>query len=191
MLKELAFTAMAMSLVLVAAYTEPASADSDGYALGNQEGPGGHRGRERERAQPFPAIANDSYKQECSTCHFAYQPGLLPARSWQALVKDTENHFGEEIVLESNIRSEIIDYLVANSADTATGNAWSRMIMASLNAAETPQRITEVPFIQKRHGKLGPEVFKRENVESFSNCDACHTTAPEGEYGEDFVKFHR
>jgi len=127
----------------------------------------------------FPAITNQAYNQECSSCHFAYQPGLLPARSWQALMKSTDNHFGENIALESNIRTDIIDYLVANSADTATGNAWSRMITDSLNADQTPERITEVPFIRSRHRRIGPA------------CDSCHTTAAQGEYGEEFVRSRR
>ena len=94
-------------------------------------------------------------------------------------MRNTEDHFGEEIAFESDMRNEIIDYLVANSADTGRGNTWSRMIMDSLNADQTPERITEVPFIRNRHRRIG------------SDCDACHTTAAEGEYGEEFVRFHR
>jgi len=207
MLKKLACATVMMSFLVGAVSIELGFADKDESALDNQGRRGGHRGREggRERGEPFPgnrgrggegsalfpAITNQAYKQECSTCHFAYQPGLLPARSWQTLAKNTDNHFGEEIVLKSNTRSEIVDYLVANSADTATSNVWSRMIMASLNADQTPERITEVPFIQERHRKIGLAVFKKKTVESFSNCDACHTTAAEGDYGEDSVRFRR
>ncbi|HPQ24397.1 MAG TPA: cytochrome C, partial [Gammaproteobacteria bacterium] len=44
-------------------------------------------------------VDNPLYLQECGSCHFAYQPGLLPARSWNNLMGGLENHFGENAEL--------------------------------------------------------------------------------------------
>ncbi|MDH5218993.1 MAG: diheme cytochrome c, partial [Gammaproteobacteria bacterium] len=46
------------------------------------------------------AVVTDSlYKEECSACHMAYQPGLLPARSWEKMMDNLADHFGENAEL--------------------------------------------------------------------------------------------
>lgn len=37
---------------------------------------GGHN-----ESKAFPKVTNEVYKTACGSCHFAYQPGLLPAKS--------------------------------------------------------------------------------------------------------------
>ena len=41
------------------------------------------------------AMNNPLYKQECGSCHFAYPPSFLPARSWEKIMKNLSDHFGE------------------------------------------------------------------------------------------------
>ncbi|HHL31474.1 MAG TPA: hypothetical protein ENJ41_02735 [Oceanospirillales bacterium] len=38
---------------------------------------------------------NANYTEECGGCHFAYQPGLLPEKSWLKIMTDLQNHFDE------------------------------------------------------------------------------------------------
>ena len=45
--------------------------------LGIQAYAGGRKGPE------VKAVDNVLYKKECASCHFGYQPGLLPSASWQ------------------------------------------------------------------------------------------------------------
>src|SRR5947199_243690 len=47
----------------------------------------------------FLPAADPTYVKECGACHFAYSPGLLPARSWELHLSRMEKHFGESIVL--------------------------------------------------------------------------------------------
>jgi aldehyde:ferredoxin oxidoreductase len=58
--------------------------------------------------------------------------------------------------------------------------------MKSLDG-QTPPRITETPYILKKHEDISPDVLKRKSIGSQSNCPACHTTAKEGIYREKFV----
>jgi hypothetical protein len=38
-------------------------------------------------------VSNSTYTDQCSACHFAYQPELLPADSWRKILADTDDHF--------------------------------------------------------------------------------------------------
>ena len=48
----------------------------------------------------MPRAVPPAYTQECGSCHVAYPPGMLPARSWQRIVAGLENHYGSDASLE-------------------------------------------------------------------------------------------
>ena len=77
---------------------------------------GGVLGRRGPSVAP---VNNALYAQECGACHFAYQPGLLPARSWEQLMGGLDSHFGDNAELLPADRKAITDYLTANAADRA------------------------------------------------------------------------
>ncbi|KMY66141.1 hypothetical protein AAU61_19130 [Desulfocarbo indianensis] len=133
-------------------------------------------------------VSNQAYRAQCGACHFVYQPGLLPARSWDRIIAGRKDHFGQEISLEPGQAESVRTYLRANAADTA-GSRVSRRVMNSL-AGQTPLRVTQVPFILHQHmgRKLPPGVFKRKSVGSLANCAACHPTADRGIYDAAYVR---
>jgi len=51
-------------------------------------------------------VDNTLYQQECGSCHFAYQPGLLPARSWSTIMQGLDQHFGENAELGADVVAE-------------------------------------------------------------------------------------
>ena len=51
----------------------------------------------------------------------------------------------------------------------------------------TPLRITEIPYIRKKHHDISPLILKQKAVGSLSNCLACHQTAEKGIYNDDSV----
>jgi len=62
-------------------------------------------------AQLLPAPAEKTTAQQCSACHMAYPPRMLPARSWQALMSDLSHHFGEDASISDQDRATITGYL--------------------------------------------------------------------------------
>jgi cytochrome c553 len=141
--------------------------------------------KERRDAYSLPQSA--AYKQECSSCHFLYHPGLLPLRSWRELINTSDKHFGENLSLEAKDTEELLKYFIDNSADKS-GTEFSRKIKGSIAGDATPVRITETAYIQRKHRKLKKDVFARPAIKSFSNCGACHTKGAEGDFEEDNVK---
>ena len=138
--------------------------------------------------QPEVAVVNNNlYQNECGSCHFAYQPGLLPERSWQKIMSNLANHFGDNAELGALDRQAITQYLTHNSADKSP-NRRSRNIMNSITASQTPRRITEIPYIAGKHDEIPAQlVNKNAKVASLSQCDSCHQTAAKGSFSENHI----
>ncbi|KAA5596245.1 hypothetical protein [Blastochloris sulfoviridis] len=68
-----------------------------------------------------PPVNDPVVAKECASCHMLYPAGLLPARSWTALMASLKDHFGDNAELDADTAKRITDYLVANSADTLPG----------------------------------------------------------------------
>lgn len=124
------------------------------------------------------------YQQECGSCHFAYQPGLLPAASWQRLMNGLSDHFGDNAELAAPERDAIRNYLLYNAADRAREYRAVK-IARSLHPEEAPLRITEIPYIVRKHREIPPAFIEgNTQIGSLSNCNACHTRAETGSYSE-------
>lgn len=146
------------------------------------------RTRHRERghaARNLAPVPNATYAESCGACHPAYQPELLPAGSWRAIMDTLETHFGQAVDLDAAIRKEMTTYLLSNAADTLRTRLAQR-ILKSLNG-ETPLRITQVPYIQRKHHDIAPRVFENAAIGSLANCAACHRSAQAGIYNDDDV----
>ncbi|MCB2184210.1 MAG: diheme cytochrome c [Desulfobulbaceae bacterium] len=140
----------------------------------------------KRKSKYLAPVNNVAFKQECGACHFAYQPGLLPSGSWEKILSDLPNHFGEEVSLNQEQKSIISEYLRANAAEHSSAKR-ARKILKSLRG-QTPLRISETPYIQEKHDELNSNIFSRQSIGSRSNCTACHPTAEQGNYDDDFVK---
>ena len=129
-------------------------------------------------------VALQQYQEECGSCHFAYQPGLLPAASWQVIMENLDDHFGENAELGEEKRLAIRDYLLSLSSGRVDEGLPNR-ISASIGDAKPPLRITETRFFRHEHDEI-PRRMVRDNdqVRSFSNCDACHSRATQGSFRE-------
>lgn len=140
------------------------------------------------RSKELAPVSNAAYLEECSSCHFAYPPALLPGGSWQKLLdlKALADHFGENIEMKEALRLELLDYTQRNAAERS-GAKRARKIMASLDGA-TPLKISEVPYIRRKHLEIPDQQLKgNPKVGSIALCDACHTLAKEGNFDDDSV----
>ncbi len=136
------------------------------------------------------AADNVLYQEECGACHFAYQPGLLPARSWDRMMSKTElsDHFGEDIAFDDQkIASDLYNYLTVNAADNSSYKR-SRKITRSLGANEAPLRVTDTPYIYRKHREIPDRLVSQPKVGSIANCEACHKSADRGSFDDDNVK---
>ena len=141
----------------------------------------------RQRSVGVAAVSSPIYKEECASCHMAYQPGLLPTRSWVKIMTGLEEHFGDNAELDAEALKNITNFLVSNSADNSEYRR-SRKIMRSLDSNDAPIRISETPYIIRKHDEIPNKMIKyNKKVNSLANCNACHSKAEQALYDEDGV----
>lgn len=145
-----------------------------GYARATPEKP----------CQPFtgPSLpTNAAWSSECGGCHLAFHPTLLPARSWEALLADQANHFGDDLGLDAVTLTELREFARRNAAESAqTEAAWK--INRSIPAEEAPLRITETGYWKRKHRGIADNVWQASAVRSKANCAACHLDAGRGTF---------
>lgn len=149
---------------------------------------GSRKNKMFERTPDVAVVQDTAYAKECGECHFAYQPGLLPERSWRKVMGGLKDHFGDNAELPAPKHEQILNYLVANSAEHG-GFRRSEKILKSLRANDAPDRITDTPYIRGKHDEVPDRMIKaNDKVRSLSNCSACHTKAAQGSYSENEIR---
>jgi hypothetical protein len=161
---------VAVALLAMGVMISAAQADSGSGKYGGEN-----------RGKPLqPAQTSAKFQQECSTCHIAYAPGLLPAESWRKVMAGLDKHFGSDASLADQENSEITAFLASNAS-----NRWS--------ASTAPLRITETAWFKRKHDdrEISPTVWKNSQVKSPANCSACHLQAARGDFSERDIKIPR
>ncbi len=129
----------------------------------------------------YLTVKDKTVKEECGACHMAFSPRMLPARSWDAIMSNLSEHFGEDASLDSIPTQLIRDYLMNNAADTGR---WKSRFMRGVRKKDMPERITKTPYWIRKHSR---EVSRRawKRAGSKANCAACHRYAEKGYYDDD------
>ncbi|MCR4299563.1 MAG: diheme cytochrome c [Gallionella sp.] len=168
--KQKTFLALAVVLLAMGAAMPAAQADNDS----------GKYGGENSGKPLQPAQTNAKFQQECSTCHIAYAPGLLPAESWRKVMAGLDKHFGSDASLDAEDNKEITAFLVNNAS-----NRWS--------SQSAPLRITESAWFKRKHDsrEINPAIWKNPQVKSPANCGACHPRADRGNFDEHEIRMPR
>lgn len=125
------------------------------------------------------ALIHPDFYNECSSCHIAYPPYLLPRNSWKLLMGDLENHFGDDASLDSNTAQSIYSFLNQNSAEASTHQA-AHMITKSLKEKDDTIAISNTPYWKKRHSSIDENIFTSQEIKSKANCQACHMDIENG-----------
>jgi len=182
--KWIIFLAAFLVMINGAFYAVLADHDDDHDRESRHQERYGEKSKDHKKRYLTP-VDNPTYMEACGGCHFAYQPELLPSGSWGKILSGLEDHYGEVIELDPNSKREIAQYLKTNAAEYSSAKRAVK-IMRSLGN-RTPQRITEIPYIQEKHHDVSQKVLTRESIGSLSNCSACHRTASKGVYEDDYV----
>ena len=166
----------AVAALAMGVATPAAQADDDrGGIFG-----GGKYGGENRGKPVQPAQTNARFQQECSSCHLAFAPGLLPAESWRKVMTGLDKHFGSDASIGDQDNKEITAFLVRNAS-----NRWS--------APTSPLRITEAAWFKRKHDsrEVPTTVWKSPKVKSPANCQACHPQAERGDFNERNIRIPR
>lgn len=136
-------------------------------------------------AEPFiaftsPALpGNDTWQEECGDCHMAFHPTLLPARSWQLMLENQNDHFEEDLEYEEEKIIELLDFAVKNAAESKQTEAAFK-INKTEPESSSPQRITGTVYWKEKHEEIEEKYWTSEQVGARNNCEACHLDAKTG-----------
>jgi hypothetical protein len=133
----------------------------------------------------FKPITNQHYRTECSGCHVAFPPELLPADAWGRVIDSLKNHFGDDATLSPALTKDLRGYLAASAGkgSSATG---PHATAAKAAVTDGPPRITDTTYFRNRHNEISLRfVTKNPKIGSFANCQACHLDATQGVYSEE------
>ncbi|EIJ41443.1 cytochrome b [Beggiatoa alba B18LD] len=143
---------------------------------------------------PYIPIKNETlprhalWEEECGACHLAYSPVLLPARSWQLLLSQTQAHFQEDLALDADTLKQLQLFAQANAADQHLSEAaWH--IDTSTPQTDTPQRITETVYWREKHAVIPQTYWQSALVKYQGNCAACHLDAEQGSFEDSAMSY--
>lgn len=111
------------------------------------------------------------FKNECGSCHTLYPTYALNADSWEIMMDDLENHFGEDASLNDEDNQKIRTFLVANSAEKSENPLASKFLR---NYKDGAQEISKSYYFKRVHRDIPGYVFESEEIKKASNCVACH-----------------
>ena len=129
-------------------------------------------------------VKNDLYIKECGSCHFPYQPGLLPANAWNKMMVNLDKHFETDATIDTEDLQTLTKYLNDNSAEKNMQYKRSNRIVSSLAKNQIPDSISTTPYMIKKHEDIKKNLISQNEVKGLFNCIACHKTADKGIYGE-------
>ncbi len=166
----------------ITAATSNASKGSSDYK-GSDAGGSGQKGWWSAPAD-IQTAQDEQYLTECGSCHFAYQPGLLPQASWARIMGSLEDHFGDDASLDTQQTDEIRTFLMNYAADVSKSSRSKAFAAGALPDGALP-RITETRYFRREHSEIPDRLVKgNPDVGSFSNCQSCHRGADQGVYDE-------
>ncbi|MBI3444937.1 MAG: diheme cytochrome c [Magnetospirillum sp.] len=131
------------------------------------------------RADTVRPLTDAETLKACGECHMAFQPGFLPARSWNRIMDTLTDHFGDNAGMAADKTARIRKVLVEGAADERAKT------LRGLDANAVPLRLTETPRFVRKHDRIPERVWKRPDIVTKSNCVACHTGAEKGIYEDD------
>jgi hypothetical protein len=140
----------------------------------------------------FATVTDAKYQSQCGTCHFAYLPGMLPARSWDALLAKSNEHFGQALSLDPESLRHIRDFLTTNAADR-NDFLGSKQMLQRLSDQSAPLRITSLPMFKSYHvgvlytmrlepGLYSVRALSPDAVKAVLNCNTCHKGTAAGSF---------
>ncbi len=153
------------------------------YLLGNKDNIFMHN----ENKSVNYETLNNTFYNECGSCHIAYPPYLLPKRSWVAMMGNLKNHFGDDASLDEKSRVEILNFLVKNSSENSTHQVALKISKSIESEKFTIIAMTKTAYWKAKHKHIDSKVFLSQDVKNRANCAACHKDIEKGMMENDLI----
>jgi len=115
---------------------------------------------------------NPQFAKECSECHNLFSPNFMTKKMWNVSLEDKHKHFKKDLTKDVPHFESIKKYILQNSAETSETEIAEGVIHTTKD--KNKYRITRTKYWRDIHRKIPREAYKKEAIESKSNCAACH-----------------
>ncbi len=132
---------------------------------------------------------NAVFAKECGSCHMLYPPFLLPKKSWEIMMANLENHFGDDASIDEEANQNILNFLLANSAQMNSNKTAFNILKYAKNDQNIA--ITKNEYWIKKHRKIDEKVFLRDDIKSKANCTACHKDIQNGIIQKSLIDYEK
>ncbi|CAA6606559.1 Cytochrome B561 [Rhodospirillaceae bacterium LM-1] len=132
---------------------------------------------------PPTAMLTPGYVRLCGSCHDPFHPSLLSRAAWQAIAGNLPVHFGKRLALSPDELGEIMGWLSAHAAETASTEP--AFAIGSVSTPQTP-RITATPFWKTKHQAIGDADFLAAG--GSLRCSGCHADAASGAFADQAIE---
>ena len=102
-------------------------------------------------------LGKQLYLEDCSGCHIPIAPQVLPTNSWQNILNNRRNHYGESLPKTNNLTNQLI---------------WNYLRFSSrpyLQGEKTPEYITNSRYLKALH----PQISLPKPT-THQSCALCH-----------------
>lgn len=125
----------------------------------------GAKSLEPEKIPSQYELAQELYLNNCSSCHIALPPAVLPTESWRQILLQPDKHYGQKLPKMNPLDIRIMwSYIRDYSRPLKEGE-------------EKPERVSQSRYFYALHPKVElPEVVR------LSNCGSCHTGISKFDY---------
>ena len=118
-----------------------------------------------QNSNPNLELSKQVYIENCSSCHIPIPAEVLPTTSWEQILNNPQNHYGQVLTPTNRITTHLIwNYLRENSRLLLSGEA-------------TPQYVTNSRYFKALH----PQV-DLPTPASNQTCISCHPQAKQLNY---------
>ncbi len=90
---------------------------------------------------------------------FYIPPNLLPKKSWEVLMADLENHFGDDASLDEVDTKNILDFLLKYSAETSTMQASFNFLNSIAN--KDIIAMSQTVYWKEKHKEIPKKLYEK------------------------------
>ena len=113
-------------------------------------------------------------------------PTCLAKKSWEVMMSDVENRFGDDASIDDESNKNILAYLVKNSAETSSmESSWN-----FLNSIGDKDIIamSDTIFWKETHKDIDKKLYNHKDIKNKANCKACHSDIEKGLIEDENIK---
>jgi hypothetical protein len=110
----------------------------------------------------------------------------LPKKSWEIMMSDLENHFGDDASIDEEANKNILAYLIKNSAENSSmESSWN--FLNSIGDKDIIAMSNTI-FWKETHKDIDKELYNHKDIKNKANCKACHSDIEKGLIEDENIK---